>query len=173
MGLAVSSAVLANVLKASLPAHLSSLANNTFATPNLSLYSVEDRNSIIDAYAQASRAVFIWCTPVMCLAFAGCILIKDRGLQRKEEREEKLTPDQDRNETNAPVGDVEKAAATEVAPAEDTLDSKVAYEDVHPATGSIDESRKPSISSQMSEKSKRSGESERAANRQHFTRTLH
>lgn len=85
VGLAVSSAVLANVLKSSLPASLQNIANSTFATPDLSAYSGTQRVAIIGAYADASRAVFIWCVPCAGISFVLTALIRDRGLVRKEE----------------------------------------------------------------------------------------
>jgi len=87
VGLAVSSAILANVLKASLPPRLHAIANSTFAAPDLSTFSAADRAVIKQAYATASRAVFIWCVPLLALCLLLCALIKDHGLVRKEERE--------------------------------------------------------------------------------------
>lgn len=86
VGLAVSSAILSNVLKASLPTRLQSIAESTFAAPDLSKYSELDRSAIADAYADASRAVFIFCLPVAGIAFLLSALITDKGLIRKEEQ---------------------------------------------------------------------------------------
>lgn len=91
VGLAVASAILANVLKASLPERLHSVANSTFAAPDLSVYSASDRNAIRDAYADASRAVFIFCVPIAGIAFLLCAFIKDKGLVRKEEIAQEAT----------------------------------------------------------------------------------
>jgi MFS family permease len=85
VGLAVSSAILANVLRSSLPEHLSYVANSTFAAPDLSTFSVHDRDTIASAYASASRAVFIFCAPLNALCLALCVFIKDHGLIREED----------------------------------------------------------------------------------------
>lgn len=92
VGLAVSSAILANVLKGSLPAHLSAIANSTFAPPDISGYSASDQAAIKAAYTAASRAVFTWCVPVTVICFLLTAVIKDRGLVRKEEREAATPP---------------------------------------------------------------------------------
>lgn len=92
VGLAVSSAILANVLKSSLPPRLSSVANSTFAAPNLSTFSPADREIVANAYADASRAVFIWCVPLTGLCLVLCIFIKDHGLIREEEKEAPTPP---------------------------------------------------------------------------------
>lgn len=85
VGLAVSAALMGNVLRASLPKHLLYVANSTFASPDLSGFSAADQLAVQEAYGAASRAVFIWCTPIMGICFVGCVFIRDRGLQRKEE----------------------------------------------------------------------------------------
>lgn len=87
VGSAVSTAVLGNVLKLSLPAELQSVANSIFATPDLSGFSDSDRVAIKQAYTDASRAVFIWCAPLLGICFLLTALIKDRGLEREEEKE--------------------------------------------------------------------------------------
>lgn len=86
MGLAVSSAVLANVLKTSLPQRLLSVASNVFAAPDPSMDSESDRDTIAKAYANASRSVFIWCLPVAGIVFLLSAFIKDKGLERKGEQ---------------------------------------------------------------------------------------
>jgi hypothetical protein len=85
VGLAVSSAILANVLRSSLPEHLSYVANSTFAAPDLSTFDVQDQDAIANAYASASRAVFIFCAPLNALCLALCVFIKDQGLIREED----------------------------------------------------------------------------------------
>lgn len=102
VGLAVSSAILANVLKGSLPAHLSYVANSTFAAPDLSTFDVQDQDAIANAYADASRAVFIFCAPLNACCLALCVFIKDRGLIREEDTPGATTP---------AVQDVESSAA--------------------------------------------------------------
>ena len=104
VGLAISSALTGNVLSSSLPEDLKYVASSTFALPNLSTFSSADRIAIADAYADASRAVFIFCTPVIGAAFLCNVFVKDRGLQRKEE----MVAEQIVQQQCAVEGDVEK-----------------------------------------------------------------
>jgi MFS family permease len=92
VGLAVSSAILANVLRSSLPEHLSYVANSTFAAPDLSTFDLQDRDAIVSAYASASRAVFIFCCPLNAICLALCVFIKDHGLMREEDTPGATTP---------------------------------------------------------------------------------
>lgn len=137
VGLAVSSAILANVLKASLPERLQYVSQRTFAIPNLSEFSVADRNAIVDAYANGSRAVFIWCVPVAGIALLLSALIKDKGLIRKEEREAAKP----QGEAVSKPNDVEKVNLS--AATEKEIDGPGAVED---DTGH-DKSEKASIAS--------------------------
>jgi hypothetical protein len=58
---------------------------------------------IVDAYTQASKAVFILQVPLIGVAFLACLLIKDHGLERpkdadeiaQEEREKTQNEDQE------------------------------------------------------------------------------
>lgn len=116
VGLAVSSAILANVLKGSLPPYLASVANSTFAAPDLSTFSPTDRAIVKAAYTTASRAVFIWSVPCTGICFLLCSLITDHGLQRKEEREAAVLakPEETSAEqTTAAQGDCEKGLSQE------------------------------------------------------------
>jgi hypothetical protein len=92
VGLAVSSAILANVLRGSLPEHLSYVANSTFAAPDLSTFNLQDQDAIASAYASASRAVFIFCAPLNALCLALCVFVKDHGLIREEDSPGATTP---------------------------------------------------------------------------------
>ena len=85
VGLAVSSGIMGNVLKGALPERLQGVAANTFALPDLATFSEADRAAIEGAYASASRAVFVWCMPLLGLSLIGCVVVRDRGLQRKED----------------------------------------------------------------------------------------
>lgn len=139
----MSSAILANVLKGSLPENLVSVADSTFAVPDLSTYSAADAEIIVNAYADASRAVFIWCCPIAGVAFLLTAFIKDRGLVRKEEQEAALA-----DKSNE--GDVEKGVPIE--------EKHSAGDEVTDMSASIDDhSRNPSLSSQRSRKSERNG----------------
>ncbi|EMC96294.1 hypothetical protein BAUCODRAFT_469862 [Baudoinia panamericana UAMH 10762] len=152
VGLAVSSAILANVLKGSLPTRLASLANSTFAAPDLSGYSAADQAIVKHAYTTASRAVFIWCVPVMGLCFLLCALIKDEGLVRKEELEAATPPAADGTPRRS-AEDLEKNgpgnSVTRMTAANKESDLSVALE---PTSASA--SRKPSLTSNMSEKTR-------------------
>ncbi|TIA40295.1 putative major facilitator superfamily transporter, partial [Aureobasidium pullulans] len=78
VGLAISSAISGNVLASSLPAHLQYIAESTFAVPDLNTVSAADRRSISTAYANASRAVFIFCVAVIGVALVLTFFVKDR-----------------------------------------------------------------------------------------------
>ncbi|KAK0278204.1 hypothetical protein LTR35_009527 [Friedmanniomyces endolithicus] len=151
VGLAVSSAILANVLKNSLPPRLASVANSTFAAPDLSGYSQADRDAIKGAYAAASRAVFIWCVPLVGICFLLSALIKDEGLQRQEEREV-ATPQVGDWSPRRSVEDLEKAAIPMVSVGAENTGS---VGKVH-ASNSADDCGRGSIASEKSDKSEHS-----------------
>ncbi|KIW04006.1 hypothetical protein, variant [Verruconis gallopava] len=117
IGLAVSSAILQNVLKKELPKEFSYLADSTYAKPDYSNFSEKDGLAINEAYAKASHTVWIFMSPVACLAFALCIFVRDRGLTRPDEVPEGL-------QVQEQVGDVEKALPSEEAerPSHEKLD---------------------------------------------------
>lgn len=141
----MSSAILANVLKGSLPERLASVADSTFAAPDLSTFSAADADIIANAYADASRAVFIWCCPLAGIAFLLNVFIKDKGLVRKEEQEaaKASTPAEVDDE------DVEKG--------EPVQHQRTAGSETKGLDALDDEpSRKPSLSSQRSITSGRS-----------------
>lgn len=87
-GLAISAAVLQNTLKRNLPEEFKSLAASTYSTPDYAQYSHADSEAIHDAYAKASRAVFITLAPFIALCLFGCFFIKDQGLTRPDEAQE-------------------------------------------------------------------------------------
>lgn len=107
IGLAVSSAVLANTLTTILPPSLSNIANSSFAAPSLSDFSGAEQQLIVRAYAQASRNVFIWCTPLSGLSFMLCAFVRDKGLQRKEE------VDHSQGDRDGTVEEITKYSATQ------------------------------------------------------------
>ncbi len=148
VGLAVSSAILANVLKNSLPPRLAPVANSTFAAPDLSGYSQADRDAIEGAYAAASRAVFIWCVPLVGICFLLSALIKDEGLQRQEEREV-ATPQVGDGTPRRSVEDPEKAAIPMVSVGAENAGG---VGEVH-ATNSADDCGRGSVASEKSDKS--------------------
>lgn len=152
VGLAVSSAILANVLRASLPGRLAYVANSTFAVPDLTTFSTVDAELIANAYADASRAVFIWCCPLTGVAFFLTAFIQDRGLVRKEEKDDAVMAP-----TESYEEDVEKGATTGGNHAGGGVD-EVAAADT--SARIVDHSSgKPSLSSERSGRSeKREGE---------------
>ncbi|KAH0345489.1 putative major facilitator superfamily transporter, partial [Aureobasidium melanogenum] len=85
VGLAICSAISGNVLKSSLPPNLQYIADSTFAVPPLNTLSAADRASISNAYADASRTVFIFCVAVIGIALLLTFFIADRGLKREED----------------------------------------------------------------------------------------
>lgn len=101
VGLAVSAAVLQASLKKALPAEFAGLATSTYSVPDFDALraSSEQIQDILQAYAHASRAVFIMNVPFIGLCLLGCLLIKDRGLQRPNEGPEHVKagiPSEDR-----------------------------------------------------------------------------
>lgn len=84
VGLSISAQVLQSTLKKNLPERLAGIAKDTYALPVL---DAADLNVVRDAYMKAIRMVFIVLAPMMGLCLLLCLLIKDRGLQRPEERE--------------------------------------------------------------------------------------
>ncbi|KAG9668110.1 MFS general substrate transporter, partial [Aureobasidium melanogenum] len=89
VGLAVSAAALQNSLKKAMPPELSSFLSS-YDTPDFEALgaSPEQIQAILQAYATASRTVFIMNAPFMGLCLIGCFLIKDRGLQRPNEAQQ-------------------------------------------------------------------------------------
>lgn len=86
VGLSISAQVLQSSLRNNLPPRLTAFAHDTYAIPpNL---SAADEDAIRNAYMTAIRTVFIVSAPMIGLCLALCIFIKDRGLQRPEEREQ-------------------------------------------------------------------------------------
>ncbi|KAK4580417.1 hypothetical protein LTR86_000620 [Recurvomyces mirabilis] len=156
VGLAVSSAILTNVLKGTLPPRLASIANSTFAAPSLAGYSEADRKAIKHAYSAASRAVFIWCVPLVGICLLLCALIKDQGLIRKEEKEAGTPNGSGEGTPRRSTEDHEKGAPGQPVVGQEAdakqLDATMSPE--HTSTGS---SRRPSVISEKSSKSSSEG----------------
>jgi MFS family permease len=87
VGLAISAATLQNSLRKAMPAEFASLASSSYNVPNFDTLgaSPDQVHEILQAYAHASRTVFIMNVPFMALCLLGCLLIKDHGLQRPDE----------------------------------------------------------------------------------------
>lgn len=120
-GLALSSAIFSNVLKrqlAGVPAGVrSGIMASVLKVPDLSMWSMEEGELILDAYMEASRGVFIIWAPIMGVCLFLCFLIKDRGLQRPEEKEDILAADRNVSEVGkegSSNGDVEKGGIADI-----------------------------------------------------------
>jgi hypothetical protein len=94
LGLALSSAVFSNALKRSLNSPSSALPQSVKANildailrvPDLSALSSTEREEVLNSYMVASHTVFLVWVPIMGACLALCILIKDKGLTRPEEK---------------------------------------------------------------------------------------
>jgi MFS family permease len=84
VGLSISAQVLQSSLKRNLPERLKGIARDTYALPVL---GEADEEVVRVAYMKAIRTVFVVLAPMMGVCLVLCLLIKDRGLQRPEERE--------------------------------------------------------------------------------------
>ncbi|KAL4985436.1 major facilitator superfamily domain-containing protein [Aspergillus falconensis] len=98
-GLAVSAAVLQAVLRSHLPEGYKSLAHSTYSLPSRESIPDAEWSAIIEAYAAASRAVFILQVPLIGACFLLCIFIRDRGLERPKDPNEEVP-----NEQRQPAG---------------------------------------------------------------------
>ncbi|CBF80800.1 uncharacterized protein ANIA_11087 [Aspergillus nidulans FGSC A4] len=98
-GLAVSAAVLQAVLRSHLPEAYKSLAHSTYSLPSRETISDAEWSTIIDAYAAASRAVFILQVPLIGACFLLCVFVRDRGLERPKDPNE-----EEPNEQRQPAG---------------------------------------------------------------------
>jgi MFS family permease len=90
VGLAISAAALQNSLHRAMPKELHFLALPSYDTPDFASLDPKQIVQILQAYATASRTVFIVNVPFMGLCLLGCFFIKDRGLQRPDEVMEKV-----------------------------------------------------------------------------------
>lgn len=149
VGLAVSSAIMANVLKTSFPRRLESLAQDSFAAPNLAHYSEQDQVVIRKAYSAASRAVFIFCVPLVGVCFLLSIFIKDHGLIRKEEREEEKAAEEVA-ESPKPANELDAHRGEPTEWQKDCQDLPQRLSSEH----HVDHSRAPSLCSEKSTGSK-------------------
>jgi len=94
LGLAVSSAVFSNVLKRSLNSLSTPLPQDIQAeilasilrVPDLSRLSSIEKQEVLNAYMDASKGVFTVWPALMGACPALCLLIKDKGLTRPEEK---------------------------------------------------------------------------------------
>lgn len=75
-----------SALRKALPDDLKPLVQSSYDLPQD--LTPQQTTQMQDAYAQASRTVFIYMTPVIGLCLILCFLIKDGGLARKEEQKQ-------------------------------------------------------------------------------------
>lgn len=99
-GLAISAAVLQARLKSTLPLEYKALADSTYALPN---FKGGTPAGVLDAYMSASHLVFIVQVPLIGVCFLGSLLMKDRGLTRKEDEPVQAPLHRDIQEPNNPV----------------------------------------------------------------------
>lgn len=87
IGLAVSAPIMQNKLQHHVPADSVALSQMAYHNPDLDNIGATpaQKQDILQAYAQISRAVFLVNVPFIALCLFGCILIKDRGFQRPDE----------------------------------------------------------------------------------------
>ncbi|KAL2839193.1 major facilitator superfamily domain-containing protein [Aspergillus pseudoustus] len=87
-GLAVSGAVLQATLRSHLPTGYAHLSDSTYTLPSRESVPPDVWAGIVDAYTQASKAVFILQVPLIGVAFLACLLIRDHGLERPKDPDE-------------------------------------------------------------------------------------
>lgn len=87
IGLAISATIMQNKLQELIPVEFVALSQMAYHTPDLNKIgaTAAQKQEILHAYAEASRSVFIMNTPFIGLCLLGCVLIKNRGLQRPDE----------------------------------------------------------------------------------------
>lgn len=115
IGLAISAAVLQNSLKKALPPAFASLASSSYSTPDFATLgaSSTEMHKILQAYAHASRTVFIMNVPFIGLCLLACFLVKDRGLQRPDEVKEDAKSDNRSGSHEAAASQVEKGVSAD------------------------------------------------------------
>ena len=99
-GLAISAAVLQARLRSALPAEYQYLADSTYSLPD---FSGGTPDAVLDAYMEASHAVFILQVPMIGACLLGMIFIRDRGLEPVDDTvtSEPLRRDEECQEENA------------------------------------------------------------------------
>jgi MFS family permease len=112
IGLSLSSAVFSNSLKKALNAKAlnesikANILSAILRVPDPTSLSSSEKEYVLDSYMMASKAAFTMWAPLIGSCLLLCFAIKDNGLQRAEEKQHTLEPNE--NETGAVVeGDVE------------------------------------------------------------------
>jgi MFS family permease len=123
IGLAISATIMQNKLQQHMPAKFVALSQMAYHTPDLNKIGATptQKQDILHAYAQASRAVFIMNVPFIGLCLLGCVLIKDRGLQRPDEVELENSSAHSSNQTLVQEADTEPTIPGAPAFAQDTV----------------------------------------------------
>jgi MFS family permease len=90
VGLSIASPIYSNALFANLPPTLpeklaAKIKASVFDMPDTSNLGVDDRAGLLDAYADAARAVFYLWLAAIAICLVLMVFIKDTGLHRKEE----------------------------------------------------------------------------------------
>lgn len=98
VGLAVSAQVMQTSLRKNLPDHLRSVVTSSYSVPDLTKLPADDVESLLHAYMSGCHTVFIMLAPFMAVCLVGCLLIKDRGLSRPEEKKEEPQKSEQRSE---------------------------------------------------------------------------
>ncbi|KAK9390814.1 major facilitator superfamily domain-containing protein [Lipomyces mesembrius] len=91
VGLAIASALLSNLLLKNIPTDLppdvrAVMEHSVYATPVMTSLSYDQKVMVAHAYMISYRGVFIFFVPCMALSLAACLLVKDTGLERKDEK---------------------------------------------------------------------------------------
>lgn len=142
VGLAVASALFSNTLVDKLPSSptipqevVDRIKSSVFSAPDLTGLTGEQANTVLDTYVEASRSVFYFWVGSIGLAWLLMWAIKDKGLQRKEERIEA----EQKAETQERRGDEESGSATVSGDEEGpTRDEKTATQGVIVGRGDDD-----------------------------------
>lgn len=99
VGLALSAAVYSNSLKnhllnasITLPSTVTTtILGSILSVPDTSSLNASQADEVLDAYMAASKSVFYIWAPLMACCLVLCVLIKDKGLARAEEKVEKTS----------------------------------------------------------------------------------
>lgn len=101
----MSAALLQAVLRSNLPEAYKGLAHSTYTLPSRDRISDANWESIVDAYVAASRAVFILQVPLIGACFLLCAFVRDRGLERPKDPDEKAASDQHQRKESQPTNE--------------------------------------------------------------------
>ncbi|KAK7741839.1 hypothetical protein SLS53_004904 [Cytospora paraplurivora] len=144
VGLAVASALFSNTLVDQLPSAptipqpiADKIKASVFSVPDLTGLNETQKDVILDTYVKASRSVFYFWVGCIGIAWLLMFLIKDKGLQRKEERvaAERKAETQGRREDEESGS--ANASGDEGVP---SRDEKVSAQDVVTSTGNAGKS---------------------------------